>query len=205
MELHRLLATPAGLRAESDVGVLRDAGMQSLRDAIDKAQPSGISALLLSLNGSRAVIGSSESGSDTISMEKSLTAVITRAAEMRVEAAMATQTKVVKKGKVTMKCWDIGGQQQYRSEWGRYTRGCDVIMFVVDAYNVDRIADARRELHRLLEDRCVVVTALRRAVSARCACARPCRSLTPSLLPLGSASIASSRRRRCSCLRTKST
>lgn len=113
--------------------------------------------------------------------------------------------KVVKKGKVTMKCWDIGGQQQYRSEWGRYTRGCDVIMFVVDAYNVDRIADARRELHRLLEDRCVVVTALRRAVSARCACARPCRSLTPSLLPLGSASIASSRRRRCSCLRTKST
>ena len=112
MELHRLLATPAGLRAESDVGVLRDAGMQSLRDAIDKAQPSGISALLLSLNGSRAVIGSSESGSDTISMEKSLTAVITRAAEMRVEAAMATQTKVVKKGKK-------GGKSFKRSKGGR--------------------------------------------------------------------------------------
>ena len=26
--------------------------------------------------------------------------------------------KVVKKGGVVMKCWDIGGQEQYRSEWG---------------------------------------------------------------------------------------
>ena len=41
--------------------------------------------------------------------------------------------KMVKKGGVQMKCWDIGGQAQYRSEWGRYTRGCDVIIYVVDA------------------------------------------------------------------------
>ncbi|RLN96249.1 hypothetical protein BBJ28_00005113 [Nothophytophthora sp. Chile5] len=51
--------------------------------------------------------------------------------------------KLVKKGGVQMKCWDIGGQAQYRSEWGRYTRGCDVIIYVVDA----------NALHRLLEDR----------------------------------------------------
>ena len=43
--------------------------------------------------------------------------------------------KMVKKGGVQMKCWDIGGQAQYRSEWGRYTRGCDVIIYVVDANN----------------------------------------------------------------------
>ena len=108
--------------------------------------------------------------------------------------------KVVKKGKVTMKCWDIGGQQQYRSEWGRYTRGCDVIMFVVDAYNVERIADARRELHRLLEDRCVVVSCaasccFRPAARARgpsrgtpfpiARALRRCLSLTSSFLSLG--------------------
>lgn len=40
--------------------------------------------------------------------------------------------KEIKKGGVSMKCWDVGGQQQYRAEWGRYTRGCDVIIFVVD-------------------------------------------------------------------------
>jgi Arf/Sar family protein len=52
-----------------------------------------------------------------------------------------------------MKCWDIGGQAQYRSEWGRYTRGCDVIIYVVDANAFDRMELARKELHRLLEDR----------------------------------------------------
>lgn len=31
--------------------------------------------------------------------------------------------KVMKKGGVTLKVWDIGGQKQYRSEWARYTRG----------------------------------------------------------------------------------
>jgi Arf/Sar family protein len=29
--------------------------------------------------------------------------------------------KMVKKGGVQMKCWDLGGQSQYRAEWGRYT------------------------------------------------------------------------------------
>ena len=68
--------------------------------------------------------------------------------------------KVVKKGGVTMKCWDIGGQEQYRSEWGRYTRGCDVIIYVLDTFAVDKAATARRELHRLLEDRELATTPL---------------------------------------------
>jgi Arf/Sar family protein len=59
--------------------------------------------------------------------------------------------KMVKRGNLQMKMWDIGGQAQYRSEWGRYTRGCDVIVFVVDAANFDLIAEVRKELHRLLE------------------------------------------------------
>lgn len=61
--------------------------------------------------------------------------------------------KIVKKGGITMKCWDIGGQAAYRSEWGRYTRGCDVIIFVVDAFDISKISTARKELHRLLEIR----------------------------------------------------
>ena len=63
-------------------------------------------------------------------------------------------------GGVQMKCWDIGGQAQYRSEWGRYTRGCDVIMYVVDAAALGQIALARKELHRLLEDRELASTPL---------------------------------------------
>ena len=59
-----------------------------------------------------------------------------------------------------MKCWDIGGQAQYRSEWGRYTRGCDVIMYVVDANARQQVPQARIELHRLLEDRELATTPL---------------------------------------------
>ena len=61
--------------------------------------------------------------------------------------------KIVTKGGITMKCWDIGGQAAYRSEWGRYTRGCDVIIYVVDAFALEKIPTARKELHRLLEIR----------------------------------------------------
>ncbi|CAM9616224.1 unnamed protein product [Scytosiphon promiscuus] len=60
--------------------------------------------------------------------------------------------KMIKRGGVQMKCWDIGGQAQYRGEWGRYTRGCDVIIYVDDGHAVKSAALARRELHRLLED-----------------------------------------------------
>ena len=68
--------------------------------------------------------------------------------------------RMVKKGGVQMKCWDLGGQQQYRAEWGRYTRGCNVIMFVVDSHAMHLLPDAKAELHRLLEDRELATTAL---------------------------------------------
>ena len=38
-----------------------------------------------------------------------------------------------------MKVWDLGGQVQYRSEWGTYTKGCDAIIFVTDAGHVTAI------------------------------------------------------------------
>jgi ADP-ribosylation factor-like protein 8 len=60
---------------------------------------------------------------------------------------------MVKRGGITMKCWDLGGQAQYRAEWGRYTRGCNVIVFVVDAHAMEILPDVKIELHRLLEDR----------------------------------------------------
>ena len=33
---------------------------------------------------------------------------------------------------VSFKLWDIGGQAKYRSEWPRYTKGCNVIAFMID-------------------------------------------------------------------------
>jgi len=61
--------------------------------------------------------------------------------------------KMVKKEGVAMKVWDLGGQERFRAEWGRYTQGCDAIVFVVDSSDFDRIQTARKELHKLLEDK----------------------------------------------------
>lgn len=68
--------------------------------------------------------------------------------------------RIVRKGGVQMKCWDLGGQSQYRSEWGRYTKGCNVIVFVVDSNAIHLLPDAKSELHRLLEDRELARTAI---------------------------------------------
>jgi len=45
---------------------------------------------------------------------------------------------------------------QYR--WGRYTRGCNVILFVVDTNAIHLFPDAKTELHRLLEDKELATT-----------------------------------------------
>lgn len=71
---------------------------------------------------------------------------------------------MIKRGGVQMKCWDIGGQAQYRAEWGRYTRGCDVIVYVVDAhaeekvpYNGDILVhSSARSAHLIISICCVV-------------------------------------------------
>lgn len=68
--------------------------------------------------------------------------------------------RMVKRGGVNMKCWDLGGQAQYRQEWGRYTRGCDCILYVVDSNAMHLFPDAKQELHRLLEDRELATTPL---------------------------------------------
>jgi Arf/Sar family protein len=60
--------------------------------------------------------------------------------------------KMFRKGRVDMKCWDIGGQEQYRSEWSRYTKGCDVVLYVVDAAAPQKLPTAKKELHKLLDD-----------------------------------------------------
>jgi ADP-ribosylation factor-like protein 8 len=68
--------------------------------------------------------------------------------------------KVFKKGQVNMKCWDIGGQEQYRQEWSRYTKGCDVVLYVVDAAAPQKLATAKKELHKLLDDGSIGTTPL---------------------------------------------
>eukprot|EP00052_Salpingoeca_macrocollata_P030713 m.320694 g.320694 ORF g.320694 m.320694 type:complete len:185 (-) comp24348_c0_seq1:81-635(-) len=57
----------------------------------------------------------------------------------------------VTKGNVTIKLWDIGGQQRFRSMWERYCRGVNAIVYMVDAADPSKMDAAKQELHALLE------------------------------------------------------
>ncbi|ORY77412.1 ADP-ribosylation factor family protein [Protomyces lactucae-debilis] len=56
----------------------------------------------------------------------------------------------VTKGRVTMKCWDLGGQPRFRSMWERYCRNVTAIVFVVDSADASKLATAGTELHGLV-------------------------------------------------------
>eukprot|EP00736_Rhodelphis_marinus_P011483 Rmarinus@m.28153 len=70
------------------------------------------------------------------------------------------EVKIMKRAGVTMKVWDLGGGAPFRQEWTRYTRGCNVILFLVDTSDIKRLTTARHELHTLLEDRELAQTPL---------------------------------------------
>lgn len=57
----------------------------------------------------------------------------------------------VKKAGVTLKVWDLGGQQRFRSMWERYCRGVNVIVFVLDAVDKERFTSAKLELLEILQ------------------------------------------------------
>ena len=61
--------------------------------------------------------------------------------------------RTFKKEQVTMKMWDLGGQKKYRSEWAKYAVGSDAILFVVDSADLERISQAKEELHRMLDSK----------------------------------------------------
>mmetsp|Transcript_39555 Transcript_39555/g.45059 ORF Transcript_39555/g.45059 Transcript_39555/m.45059 type:complete len:178 (+) Transcript_39555:154-687(+) len=100
------------------------------------------------------VIGLENSGKTT------LLTVLANGQPAETVPTIGLNVKVFKKGQVNMKCWDIGGQEQYRSEWARYTKGCDVVLYVVDAAAPEKLATAKKELHKLLDDGSIGATPL---------------------------------------------
>lgn len=45
--------------------------------------------------------------------------------------------------------WDVGGQEKLRPLWRSYTRRTDGLVFVVDSTELERMEEARVELHRI--------------------------------------------------------
>lgn len=51
-----------------------------------------------------------------------------------------------------MNVWDVGGQSRIRELWKHYIVNTQGIIFVVDCNDVDRIEEAKTELHKMLEE-----------------------------------------------------
>jgi small GTP-binding protein len=59
--------------------------------------------------------------------------------------------KELKKGKINLKMWDLGGQSKFREAWEKYCRHSDCIIFVVDSADISNLDESRKELHALMQ------------------------------------------------------
>ena len=57
----------------------------------------------------------------------------------------------LRKGKVSLNVWDLGGQARFRDSWEKYCRQSDVIVFVIDSVDLKVMDEARENLHQLLD------------------------------------------------------
>jgi len=53
---------------------------------------------------------------------------------------------------ISFTVWDVGGQDKIRPLWRHYFQNTQGLIFVVDSNDRDRIAEARDELHRMLNE-----------------------------------------------------
>lgn len=58
--------------------------------------------------------------------------------------------RTIKKGGVSIKMWDLGGQPRFRESWEKYCRTADVIIYIVDAADLGSIDISKTQLHQLL-------------------------------------------------------
>lgn len=50
---------------------------------------------------------------------------------------------------ITLQVWDVGGQEKLRPLWKSYTRRTDGMVFVVDSTELERMEEAKVELHKI--------------------------------------------------------
>uniref|UniRef100_A0A1A9W298 ADP-ribosylation factor-like protein 6 n=1 Tax=Glossina brevipalpis TaxID=37001 RepID=A0A1A9W298_9MUSC len=60
--------------------------------------------------------------------------------------------EIVEYKNIRFTVWDIGGQMKIRHLWYHYFPNTSAVIFVVDAADVDRIDEAKHELHTILEN-----------------------------------------------------
>ena len=60
------------------------------------------------------------------------------------------ETQELKVSNITMKAFDLAGQENMRSVWKYYFSSTEGVIFVVDANRHDRFPDVKEELYNML-------------------------------------------------------
>merc|ERR1719197_1833660 len=60
--------------------------------------------------------------------------------------------ETVEYGRLRMQVWDVGGQDKIRKLWRHYYHGTQGLIFVIDSADRNRVADARLELTKILDE-----------------------------------------------------
>lgn len=63
-----------------------------------------------------------------------------------------TPTQPRQQNRYKLNIWDVGGQKTLRPYWRNYYEKTDGLVWVVDAADLARLEDCRRELHALLQE-----------------------------------------------------
>ena len=53
---------------------------------------------------------------------------------------------------ISFTVWDVGGQDKIRPLWRHYYQNTQGLIFVTDSNDVDRMTDAREELHKMVNE-----------------------------------------------------
>jgi GTP-binding protein SAR1 len=59
---------------------------------------------------------------------------------------------VIGNGSIKFRAWDLGGHEAVRHIWRDYYVNADAIVFVVDSADRERVDEAKRELHAVMEE-----------------------------------------------------
>lgn len=60
--------------------------------------------------------------------------------------------KIGKKNEINVALWDIGGQRKIRTYWKHYFDNVDVLIYVIDSADRERLEETGEELSKLLEE-----------------------------------------------------
>lgn len=61
--------------------------------------------------------------------------------------------ETIKYKNIIMNTWDVGGQERLRALWRHYFSGSDILIYVVDSSDLDRVEKAKSEFYKVIDDK----------------------------------------------------